>query len=259
MDIMSTSERPVHLVELRGVAKRFPVAGGEFAALTAIDLRLPAGELVAVVGKSGSGKSTLLNLVAGIDRPSAGEVLVGGTAIQALSESRLAVWRGRTVGVVFQFFQLLPTLTVTENVMLPMDLCGTLPPARARVRAGELLDLVGIGDQGAKLPAALSGGQQQRAAIARALANDPPLIVADEPTGNLDSQSAAAIVELLAALRAAGRTVLMVTHERDVGRIADRVITLCDGRIVEERAGERGGAAPDEAAGRARAPEAAHA
>jgi putative ABC transport system ATP-binding protein len=239
MGIMSNIQHDVHFVSLRGLTKVFPTAGGGFTALREIDLRLPRGEFFAVVGKSGSGKSTLLNLVAGIDQPSAGEIRVGETPVHALDESRLAAWRGRNVGVVFQFFQLLPTLTVLENVMMPMDFCGTLPPARARVRAMALLEQVGIGDQAAKLPSALSGGQQQRAAIARALANDPALIVADEPTGNLDSQTAGAVLDLLASLARAGRTVLMVTHERDVTRIADRVVTLSDGRVVSCVARER--------------------
>jgi len=239
MDIMSNTELPVHLIELRGVTKTFPGDGSGFTALRDVDLRVPRGEFVAVVGRSGSGKSTLLNLVAGIDRPSAGQILVAGTAVHALDESRLAAWRGRNVGVVFQFFQLLPTLSVLENVMLPMDFCGTLPPRRARPRALELLDQVGIADQARKLPSALSGGQQQRAAIARALANDPPLLVADEPTGNLDSDTAEAMLDLLSSTTRSGRTVLMVTHERDVTRVADRLVTLADGRIVEPPAQPR--------------------
>jgi putative ABC transport system ATP-binding protein len=233
---MSTCAHHVHLIELRGVTKSFPTAGEGFTALHDIDLRLPAGEFVAVVGKSGSGKSTLLNLVAGIDRPSSGEVLVGGTPVHALDESRLAAWRGRNVGVVFQFFQLLPTLTLLENVMLPMDFCHTLPPAKAKMRALALLEEVGIADQALKLPLALSGGEQQRAAIARALANDPPLLVADEPTGNLDSQTAEAVLDLLASQRRAGKSVLMVTHERDITRRVDRIITLSDGRVLREHA-----------------------
>jgi len=224
------------LIELKGISKHYQAAGG-FTALRGVDLRIRAGELVAVVGKSGSGKSTLLNLVAGIDRPSSGEVVVAGTRVGGLDESRLAAWRGRNVGVVFQFFQLLPTLTVLENVALPMDLCGTASARQARRRALELLDLVGIAEQASKLPAALSGGQQQRAAIARALANDPPVLVADEPTGNLDSRTADSVLQLLAASAGRGRTVLMVTHERDVASRVDRVVTLADGRIADDQRG----------------------
>jgi len=220
------------MIDLRSVTKRYPAEGGGFTALRDVDLRIAPGEFVAVVGKSGSGKSTLLNLVAGIDRPSAGEVRVAGAALDDLDESRLAAWRGRNVGVVFQFFQLLPTLTVLENVTLPMDLCSTRPVRAARARAMELLEQVGIADQAGKLPSGLSGGQQQRAAIARALANDPPVLVADEPTGNLDSRTAGSVLDLLAATAGKGRTVLMVTHERDVAGLVDRVVTLADGRVA---------------------------
>lgn len=228
------------MIELRSVTKHYPAEGGGFTALRDVDLRIAPGEFVAVVGKSGSGKSTLLNLVAGIDRPSAGEVRVAATPVHALDESRLAAWRGRNVGVVFQFFQLLPTLTVLENVTLPMDLCATWPAREARARAMELLEQVGIADQAAKLPSGLSGGQQQRAAIARALANDPPVLVADEPTGNLDSSTAGSVLDLLAATAGKGRTVLMVTHERDVAGLVDRVVTLADGRIADDSRGARG-------------------
>ncbi len=220
------------MIELLGVQKQYASAAGAFSALRDVDLRVAAGELVAVVGKSGSGKSTLLNLVAGIDRPSAGEVTVAGTRLGALPEGPLAAWRGRTVGVVFQFFQLLPTLTILENVALPMDLCRTRPRREARRRALELLDQVGIAEQAAKLPAALSGGQQQRAAIARALANDASVLVADEPTGNLDSRTADSVLALLASAAGRGRTVLMVTHERDVASRVERVVTLADGAVV---------------------------
>jgi putative ABC transport system ATP-binding protein len=227
------------LIELRGAARTYPTPQGEFHALAGVDLAFSAGELIAIVGKSGSGKSTLLNLIAGIDRPTAGEIRVAGTGVHALREGELSAWRGRHVGIVFQFFQLLPTLTIAENVMLPIDFCGGLPPARAAARARELLAEVGIADQADKLPSALSGGQQQRAAIARALANDPPVVLADEPTGNLDSHTGEAILDLLARLAAAGKTVITVTHERDLARRADRVIELADGRVAHAGPGGR--------------------
>jgi putative ABC transport system ATP-binding protein len=227
---MSMNERADHLIELHHVSRSY----GAFTALTDVDLSLPAGEFIAVVGKSGSGKSTLLNLVAGIDRPNSGTVTVAGTAVHTMTEDQLAAWRGRSVGIVFQFFQLLPTLSVLENVMLPMDFRGERSQADAEARARALLTQVGIADQADKLPSTLSGGQQQRAAIARALANDPKLIVADEPTGNLDSRTAAEVLALLAAQARAGKTVLMVTHEREVGDLVDRVITIADGRVVNQ-------------------------
>jgi putative ABC transport system ATP-binding protein len=242
LDIMSSNEPGVQMIQLRDVTKRYPGEGGGFSALQGIDLRIGAGDFVAVVGKSGSGKSTLLNLVAGIDRPTEGEVRVAATRLADLDESRLAAWRGRNIGVVFQFFQLLPTLTVLENVTLPMDLCSSRPPRAARARAMELLEQVGIADQAGKLPSGLSGGQQQRAAIARALANDAPVLVADEPTGNLDSRTASAVLDLLADTAGKGRTVLMVTHELDVAEIVDRVVTLADGRILSDVRRGRGGA-----------------
>jgi putative ABC transport system ATP-binding protein len=222
------------MIELRNVSRAYRSPDGELFALADLDLRVASGELIAVVGSSGSGKSTLINLIAGIDRPTAGSVRVAGADVGALGESALAAWRGTTVGVVFQFFQLLPTLTTLENVMLPIDFCRTLPADRARARALELLDRVGIADQAHKLPSALSGGQQQRAAIARAFANDPPVIVADEPTGNLDSRTAGSVLDLLGSLARDGKTVVLVTHERELGRIADRVITLADGRLIDD-------------------------
>ena len=239
---MSNNELRDQLVELRAVSKKYPVGPDEFTALAEVDLDVSAGEFVAVVGKSGSGKSTLLNLIAAIDQPTNGQVRVAGERLDLLDESRLATWRGRMVGVVFQFFQLLPTLTVLENTMLPMDFCNTYPPAQARRRALALLASVGIEDQANKLPAALSSGQQQRAAIARALSNDPPLIVADEPTGNLDTHTAEAVLTLLEGLARAGKTVLMVTHERDLAGRVDRVITLADGRVQGESRRVPGGA-----------------
>jgi putative ABC transport system ATP-binding protein len=219
-------------IVLRAVGKTYPTPSGPFPALHDITLQIPAGAFVAVVGKSGSGKSTLINMIAGIDRPTRGEVVVAGTAIHALAEAQLAAWRGRTIGVVFQFFQLLPTLTVAENVILPMDLCRTYPARARRARAITLLERMGIAEQAAKLPSALSGGQQQRAAIARALANDPPILLADEPTGNLDSHTADAVLQLFADLAAEGRTVVMVTHERDITRVVTQSITLADGALV---------------------------
>jgi putative ABC transport system ATP-binding protein len=222
-----------HLIELRQVVKAYKGEAGEFVALKSVNLQVDPGEFVAVVGKSGSGKSTLINMITGIDRPTSGEVLVGDTAVHTLSEGQIAVWRGRNVGVVFQFFQLLPTLTVVENVMLPMDFCNVYGMRERKERAMYLLGLVDMADQAYKLPNALSGGQQQRVAIARALATDPPILVADEPTGNLDSATAESIFQLFADLVEHGKTILMVTHDRDLARRVGRTITLVDGEIVD--------------------------
>ena len=224
------------LISLRNVSKTYPAAAGPcFTALHDLDLDIARGEFIAIVGQSGSGKSTLLNLLAGIDRPSQGEVIVDGQALHQLSEGDLSIWRGRGVGIVFQFFQLLPTLTAIENVMLPMDFCRQWPAAERRGRALVLLERLGVTDQADKFPAALSGGQQQRVAVARALANAPPLLLADEPTGNLDSSNAESLLQILSALvREEGLTVVMVTHERAAQRQATRTITLLDGRIVDE-------------------------
>ncbi|HET9656469.1 MAG TPA: ABC transporter ATP-binding protein [Kineosporiaceae bacterium] len=222
-------------VSLTGVGKVYAGAAGPFAALDEVTFEVAAGEFVTVVGRSGSGKTTLLNLLAGIDEPSAGQISVAGERVDRLRGSRLAAWRGRSIGLVFQFFQLLPTLTVAENVMLPMDFCDTLPRRGRRPRALELLDRMGIADQADKLPSALSGGQQQRSAIARALANDPPVLLADEPTGNLDSSTSDHVLELFTGLAAEGRTIVMVTHDRDVSHYATRQVTLLDGRVVDDR------------------------
>ena len=219
-------------VELSKVRKTYSTAAGEFDALRGVDLTVKAGEFVAVVGRSGSGKSTLINMITGIDRPSDGEVWVAGTPVHTLTENQIAVWRGRTVGVVFQFFQLLPTLTALENVMLPMDFCSVFDPSERPARAMQLLELVGVGDQADKLPANLSGGQQQRVAIARSLANDPPLLVADEPTGNLDSRTASAVIDLFSDLAHAGKTILMVTHDKDLARRGSRLVTVAEGQIA---------------------------
>jgi putative ABC transport system ATP-binding protein len=219
-------------IQVDDVVKTYRLAAGEFTAIHKLSLDIVPGEFVAVVGRSGSGKTTLLNLLAGIDRPTSGTVRVAGADLGSLSEDRLATWRGRSVGLVFQFFQLLPTLTVIENVMLPMDFAGRFPVRERRDRAQHLLERVGIGDQASKMPATLSGGQQQRAAIARALANDPPILLADEPTGNLDSVTADDVLELFAGLNADGQTIVVVTHERDIRSIVGREITLMDGRVV---------------------------
>ena len=228
--------QPTPLIRLRGVGKSYPAAGGHFHALTALDLDIHAGEFVAVVGPSGSGKSTLLNLLAGIDRAGSGELAVAGQDLRALPERALSRWRGRAVGVVFQFFQLLPTLTALENVMLPMDFCDQWPAAERPGRARALLERLGVADQADKFPAALSGGQQQRVALARALANAPALILADEPTGNLDSANAQALLALLAELaREQGVTIVMVTHEAAVLGQVQRSLRLRDGRLVEDR------------------------
>jgi putative ABC transport system ATP-binding protein len=225
------------LIELRDVKKAYELSAGKFWALAGIDMQINAGEFVAVVGKSGSGKSTLINMITGIDYPSSGEVLVASTRVHLLDQEQLAVWRGKNVGIVFQFFQLLPTLTIAENVVLPMDFCNTFPAPERRDRAISLLEKVGIAEQADKLPSDLSGGQQQRAAIARALANDPPILVADEPTGNLDSQTSDAVMQLFAELAAEGKTVVMVTHERDLSRYFTRSIALSDGLVVSKKDG----------------------
>src|SRR5262245_45631470 len=223
-----------HLIDMRQIVKTFQSAAGTFTALKGVDLQIDRGEFVAIIGKSGSGKSTLMNMITGIDRPTSGEVLIGDTAVHTLDESRMALWRGRTIGIVFQFFQLLPALSLVENIMLPMELCGMYLPRQRRTRAMELLDQVGMADHANKLPSAISGGQQQRVAIARALANDPPIIMADEPTGNLDSKTAAAIFALFARLASQGKTIVMVTHDSDFARSVDRSIIVADGEIINE-------------------------
>ena len=220
------------MISVQQLTKTFETPSGPFSALRGIDLEIDRGDFVAIVGKSGSGKSTLLNMLGGIDLPTSGAVAVGGTAIAGLDHERLAAWRGRNVGIVFQFFQLLPTLTAAENVMLPMDFAGTLPARQRRARALELLSRVGVEGQADKLPSSLSGGEQQRVAIARALANDPPVLLADEPTGNLDSETSVAIFGLFAELVSAGKTVVVVTHEREAVSAVGRTITLVDGRVA---------------------------
>lgn len=222
------------LIELNQVVKTFHTPAGSFTALKNINLQVKAGEFAAVIGKSGSGKSTLINMVTGIDRPSLGEVFIGGTPIHNLNEDRMATWRGRSLGVIFQFFQLLPTLTVVENVMLPMELCNTYTRVERRERAMHLLSMVGLADQAHKFPSAVSGGQQQRAAIARSLANDPDILIADEPTGSLDSKTADSIFMMFEDFVRQGRTILMVTHDRDLASRVSRVILIADGEITDQ-------------------------
>lgn len=226
--------RKRHLVDLRKVIKVYESQAGAFTALKGIDLRIDKGEFAVVVGKSGSGKSTLINMITGIDRPTSGEVLVGDVAVHTLSEDQIAVWRGHHIGIVFQFFQLLPTLTVLENIMLPMDFCHTCSMRESQERAMRLLEQVDVAAHAHKLPAAVSGGEQQRVAIARALANDPPIVVADEPTGNIDTITAKTVMRLFERLAARGKTVLIVTHDTDLIRQATHIIELADGRIVDE-------------------------
>jgi putative ABC transport system ATP-binding protein len=222
------------LIDLRDVVKTYETGAGELTVLKDVTLRVKSGEFVSVVGPSGSGKSTLLNMITGIDRPTSGEVTVGGQAVHSLSENELARWRGRAVGVIFQFFQLLPTLTVLENVILPMDFCNAFRRREREQRALHLLEQVDIAEHAHKLPSALSGGEQQRAAIARALANDPPLVVADEPTGNLDTATAGEVFDLFEDLVEQGKTLMVVTHDRSLSSRSERVLHLLDGRIQRD-------------------------
>jgi len=222
------------IIELQSVVKNYKTAVGDFPALKSVDLHIEAGEFVSVIGKSGSGKSTLLNMITGIDRPTTGEVFVNQTAVHEMNENRMARWRGKNLGIVFQFFQLLPTISIIENIMLPMDFCRTYPMREREKRAMELLDLVELADHAYKLPTALSGGQQQRVAIARALANDPPIIIADEPTGNLDSKTADSVFQLFKELVAQGKTIIVVTHDSGLAKRTNRTALIADGEIVNE-------------------------
>jgi putative ABC transport system ATP-binding protein len=226
------------LINVRGLKKIYSTPAGDFPALRQVDLQIERGEFIAVLGKSGAGKSTLINMLSGIDRPTAGLVEIDGVAIHELSDDELARWRGLNLGVVFQFFQLLPSITLVENITLAMDFNGTSPPGGRHARAIELLDQVGIGEHGGKVPSKISGGQQQRAAIARALANDPQVILADEPTGNLDSQTAGGIMDLFAGLNGFGKTLLIVTHDHEVASRADRILHISEGVLTSQSAAE---------------------
>jgi len=222
------------MIKLSGITKVFAGSNGNFTALNNVELQLGKGEFVAIVGKSGSGKSTLLNILTGIDHPDTGTAIINGTSLHTLDESSLAKWRGANIGIVFQFFQLIPTLSILENILLAMSFVNVIPKPKRLLRAQSLLAQLGIEQHADKLPAALSGGEQQRAAIARALANDPPLLVADEPTGNLDSKNANAIHALFQQLAKDGKTVIVVTHEDVSSSGYEQVITLLDGAIAND-------------------------
>jgi putative ABC transport system ATP-binding protein len=228
------------LIRLRNVTKVYDSAAAPVVALDEISLDVHSGEFLVITGKSGAGKTTLVNVLTGLDRVTGGEIWVGETAVHRLSAERAAPWRGRTVGVVFQGFELVPTLSVLYNVTLPMDLAGLYSVRQRRARAQMLLDEVEIGEHAHKRPAALSGGQQQRVAIARAMANDPPLLVADEPTGSLDSQTARAVMRVFERLSGQGKTVILVSHDRDVSAYASRTVRLADGRVEPVAAGGMG-------------------
>src|SRR5215216_4295344 len=224
--------RPI--IDMQDVHKYYKTAIGDYHALKNIDLCICAGEFVSIIGKSGSGKSTLLNMITGIDHPTTGEVYVNGMAVHALNENRMARWRGKNLGIVFQFFQLLPTISVIENITLPMDFCRTYPMREREQRALDLLEMVELKEHAYKLPTALSGGQQQRVAIARALANDPPVIIADEPTGNLDSKTAESVFAMFNQLVKQGKTIIIVTHDSGLAKQTDRTALIVDGEIVNE-------------------------
>jgi putative ABC transport system ATP-binding protein len=223
------------VVQLDNVVKSFPLGeDDEVTVLKGINLEVRDGEFVSIVGPSGNGKSTLLNMITGIDRPSSGDVIVTGRAVHDMSENELAGWRGEHVGIIFQFFQMLPSLSLLQNIILPMDFARKYQPKERRERAMHLLEQVGLADQANKLPGMVSGGQQQRAAIARALANDPKLVVADEPTGNLDSRTAADVFDLFNGLVKEGKTMLMVTHDKELARKVPRVVEITNGRISRD-------------------------
>ena len=223
------------IIELKDIVKKFPVGDDEITILHGISLNIQQGEFVSIVGPSGNGKSTLLNMVTGIDRPSGGEVLVSGLPVHAMSENQLAKWRGQEVGIIFQFFQMLPSLSLLQNVVLPMELANKFKRAQRRERAMDLLDMVGLADEANKLPSMVSGGQQQRAAIARALATDPALLIADEPTGNLDAKTAGQVFDLFVHLiEEQGKTMLMVTHDKELADRIPRKIEIVNGVIAND-------------------------
>jgi ABC-type lipoprotein export system ATPase subunit len=229
---MTQSAQP--LIEIKNLRKVYQTPAGDFTAVNGINVEVQRGEFVAIIGKSGSGKSTFINMITGIDRPTSGEIIINGAPVHSFNEGQMAAWRGRNLGIVFQFFQLFPTLTILENIILPMELNKLYSKRERKERAMHLLEKVEMTEQAHKLPSAISGGQQQRVAIARALANDPPLLVADEPTGNLDSKTAEKIFSLFENLVASGTTILMVTHDSDLARRVNRTILISDGEVVNE-------------------------
>jgi len=226
-------------VEMVGITKVFHTPAGDYVALKGISARFYRGEFVSIVGRSGSGKSTLANMITGIDHPTTGSVNVGGTLVHRMSESQMSVWRGKNLGIVFQFFQLLPMLSLLENVMLPMDMCDTYPVSERPERAMQLLKLVELDHLADQLPDEVSGGQQQSAAIARALANDPPILIADEPTGNLDSKTADSIFDIFTNLVRNGKTLIMVTHDQTLAKRTDRILSISDGELISDSLDEK--------------------
>ena len=238
--IQSRLINPIHthnspIIRLVNVVKEYPSLAGNITALNRISLTVDAGEFITVSGKSGSGKTTLLNMVAALDRTTAGEIWVNGVPVHRLSNEKSSTWRGLTIGVVFQTFELMPTLNLLQNVMMPMDFAGRFTRSERKSRAMQLLNHMEIAGHALKQPGAISGGQQQRVAIARALANDPPIIVADEPTGSLDSVTSKLVMDVFQSLADQGKTVVVVTHDRDIAARAKRCITLSDGRLIEDR------------------------
>jgi putative ABC transport system ATP-binding protein len=231
---MNDRQKSENIVEIKNVHKAYEVGGGQVPVLEGLSLSVEPGEFLAITGPSGNGKSTLLNMITGIDRPTEGEVIVNGSPVHEMSENQLATWRGENIGIIFQFFQLLPSLSLEQNVQMPMEFAGKFSRKERRERARYLLDLVEIGDQAQKLPGMVSGGQQQRAAIARAMANDPPILIADEPTGNLDSKTAETVFNLFLKFVDQGKTLLMVTHDVNLVERIPRIVEIRDGFIYRD-------------------------
>lgn len=233
----------MNIIKVENLSKYYETKAGRVTALNQISFEVEEGTFIGIIGKSGSGKSTLINMLAGIDRPTEGSVSIFDKRLETMNEEELSFLRGSQVGIVFQFFQLLPVLSVLENILLPMDFLHRLPESERMERAKSLLELVDMQDYASKLPSELSGGLQQKAAIARALANDPPIIVADEPTGNLDSTAALKIFELFETLSKQQKTIVMVTHDNEMVRMAQRILTIKDGALIQDERTAQGKAA----------------